>query len=402
MRTNTTIDSLMQKVYDYIFVWWWLASSVVFLEMAKSSYFDGSSVLIIEPSQSHPHQTRSYRADPETIDVFGVPVYSWWSSTVSCWDTTILSNYHKTRYCQISSQDRRAQVDTTRNNTTMLTTRITQSVTSRSQDTPKTVAVHTGEWVYLWKKVLNAHIWATYTPKPRDITLSQKFVWYTIQTHEHVFDQYSATLMDFQQDWDEICFVYILPSSCTTALIEYTYFTNTPTIDHKYITQKLETYLLRYPTYTCILKESGNIPMTSHQFELQDNNVWNIWTAWWCTKPSSGYTFLNILRDSKYIVSFLQHQHHKRPRTISSRHRRYDTIMLYLMKHKPKDYPKYIIQLFEHTPLKSLVAFMNESSTIRQELSIIYALPKLPFIKAFLAVTLRTWILKLKALLPTP
>lgn len=388
----------MQKVYDYIFVWWWLASSVVFLEMTASQHFDGKSILVIEPIQNHPHQTRSFRADPHTIDLYGIPVTSRASSTVTQWESTVVSKYDQTKYCQVSSQDRRAQVDNKKNDTNLHSTRVTTTVTSRSQLNPTTVVVHTKEASYHWTTILNSYLWATYRPDTRDISLSQKFVWYTIQTHKQVFDTQSATLMDFQEDGDEICFIYILPSSSTTALVEYTYFTDSPKIDLTYITKKLENYLQERYEYTYIRWESGSIPMTSHQFDLQDGGVWHIWTAWWCTKPSSGYTFLNILRDSKCVVAALQEQHHQRPRTISSRHRWYDTIMLYLMQHTPKDYPRYIIQLFGHSPLKSLIAFMNETSTLQQELSIIYALPKLPFIKAYIAVTVRTWKLKIQSL----
>jgi lycopene beta-cyclase len=391
----------MQKVYDYIFVWWWLASSVVFLEMTKSSYFDKKSILIIEPEDHHPQQTRSFWADPQTIDLYGVPLMSWKSSIVKHEEQTIVSNYNRTRYCQVSSQDRRTHVDKTYRDTHTNTTRVTTAVTGRAQHTPTTVAVHTDQATYYWATVLNSYLWATYTPRPRDISFSQKFVWYSIQTHEQVFDTQTATLMDFQEDGDAICFVYILPSSSTTALVEYTYFTDSSTIDLTYITKKLENYLLERYEYTCISKESGNIPMTSHQFDNQDNGVRHIGTAWWCTKPSSGYTFLNILRDSKKIVAALHHKHPQRPRTVSCRHRRYDTIMLYLMQHTPKDYPMYILQLFAHTPIKPLIAFMNETSTLYQELSIIYALPKRPFIQACIAVTLRTWKLKVQSLLRT-
>lgn len=388
----------MQKKYDYIFIWRWLASSALFLEMCQNPHFNDSTILILDPQRDHPNQTRSFRADPTHFPIPELPLTFREYSKIQQWDTSVISNYGSKKYCQLNSKSWRSHVAKQLQDSQLKYTHMYESVTHRSETTAWEIQVHTQNSTYVTTQVFNSNIGFNFSTKPRDISITQKFVGYTISCEQPVFEKDIATLMDFQDDGEHICFVYILPTSKHDALIEYTYFDESLCLDIQYIQQKLDRYLKRYPNYTILQKESWIIPMSTFQFENATDTLRHIGTAGWCSKPSSGYTFLTILRDSKRIVMSLTQTSPKRPRVALNRHRWYDMIMLYLMKQSPWSYPSYILDLFKHTPSDTLIAFMNETSTLFQELSIIKSLPKIPFIKAFFAVTLRTWKLKIQSL----
>ncbi|NIT59067.1 MAG: hypothetical protein GWN00_23440, partial [Aliifodinibius sp.] len=73
--------------------------------------------------------------------------------------------------------------------------------------------------------------------------LLQHFVGWEVNTSKPTFDDGFFTLMDFDQTYtDGIAFIYILPWSKTSALIEYTIFSNT-LLDKKQYEEKVSLYL---------------------------------------------------------------------------------------------------------------------------------------------------------------
>lgn len=102
--------------------------------------------------------------------------------------------------------------------------------------------------------------------------------------------------------------MYVLPTSTTEALLEYTLFSKDLLSKEAYETE-IENYIkkLGITEYEIIEKEQGNIPMTCFPFwKNNSKNIINIGSAGGWSKASTGYTFKNSVKKSKKLVQFLK------------------------------------------------------------------------------------------------
>jgi len=137
-------------------------------------------------------------------------------------------------------------------------------------------------------------------------TLLQHFTGWVVQTPEPAFDPTVGTLMDFRiEQKDGATFMYVLPTSETTALVEYTLFSPAVLKKQQY-EQELRAYLkdtLLLKEYQISEQEYGVIPMTLQQFaKHHQRHIINIGTAGGHTKASSGYTFQFVQQHVADIV----------------------------------------------------------------------------------------------------
>jgi lycopene beta-cyclase len=105
-------------------------------------------------------------------------------------------------------------------------------------------------------------------------------------------------------------FMYILPTSSTEALLEYTLFSADLLATEEYETE-IQKYIqkLGITDYEIVEKEKGNIPMTCYKFwKHNTKNIINIGSAGGWTKASTGFTFKNVTKKSKSLVNFLQNE----------------------------------------------------------------------------------------------
>ena len=138
--------------------------------------------------------------------------------------------------------------------------------------------------------------------------LQQHFVGWFIKSKEEVFDKETATFMDFSvEQKGNTRFMYVLPTSSTEALLEYTLFSKEllPLSEYE---NEIQNYIqkLGITEYEIVEKEQGNIPMTSYPiWKNNTKNILNIGSAGGWTKASTGYTFKNTTKKAKQLVSFL-------------------------------------------------------------------------------------------------
>jgi len=224
-----------------------------------------------------------------------------------------------------------------------------------------------------------------------DIHLLQHFKGWKIETERPVFNPAIATLMDFRVRQDEgTTFSYTLPFSETKALIEYTLFTERLLNETQY-DMALEKYIrefLKIDHYKITEKELGVIPMTNEKFQFYRNGMYHIGTAGGQTKPSSGYTFQFIQKQSERILNCLMTGHSLQD--ISSTPKRfhfYDTVLLRLLKERKLGGDKIFSKLFENNKASTVFKFLDNETSIREELKLIATLPAMPFLKAAAGLT---------------
>jgi lycopene beta-cyclase len=225
--------------------------------------------------------------------------------------------------------------------------------------------------------------------KKGEYYLLQHFKGWVIETAIPVFNTQEATLMDFRVSQQRgTTFVYVMPFSATMALVEYTLFTGELLEPARY-DEGLRNYIdefIRPGSYQVVEEEFGVIPMTNHKFPGGAGQIINIGTAGGQTKPSSGYTFRFIQKHSARIVENLikkGHPYIKVPGG-TGRFRFYDSVLLHILRYNKLPGDKIFTGLFKKNKPRQVLRFLDNESSLSDELKIISSLPTLPFLKAAL------------------
>ncbi len=237
--------------------------------------------------------------------------------------------------------------------------------------------------------------------KPADIQLQpqkyhylkQHFLGWIIETADPFFDPKTPTLFDFRIPQNgAMRFMYILPFSPNSALIEYTLFSEALLSQSEY-QQSLQDFIekdLGIKSYTISEPEQGIIPMTDHVFPRRPSaHVLNIGTKGGRVKPSSGYAFWRIQQDSSAVVrSLLAYNHPFHIPESPVRYRWFDTILLQIMRRHPDECADIFTILFEHNSIQDIFRFLNEDGSWFSDLKILSSLPPYRFVQALIKVKL--------------
>ena len=217
--------------------------------------------------------------------------------------------------------------------------------------------------------------------------LLQHFKGWLIETENNVFEPEVATLMDFRidQQWGT-AFCYVLPFTKNRALVEYTVFSPQVLPKEQYdvgLKNYLE-QLLQLGSYKIIDEEFGVIPMTNFEFDAGQNNIINIGTAGGQTKGSSGYTFNFIQKHSNELVQQLMRGKHPSLKTGSRRFSFYDSVLLNILYKNTLPGKLIFTRLFQKNQTSKVLRFLDNETSVADELKIISTLPTWPFTKAAL------------------
>ncbi|MFN7035072.1 MAG: lycopene cyclase family protein [Bellilinea sp.] len=223
--------------------------------------------------------------------------------------------------------------------------------------------------------------------------LKQHFRGWEIQTGAPCFDPQLPTLFDFRTPQKgQMRFMYVLPFSEREALVEYTLFSPSLLTSEEY-DQALEDYIrevLKISEYEIKAVENGIIPMSDQPLPRQlGKRILAIGTLGGRVKPSSGYAFYRIQKDSDAIIhSLIQNGHPFDLPQSPARYRLFDSIMLQVMLRHGDEMHRIFTQLFRNNPIQRVFGFLDEDQTFLQDLKILASLPPFPFIKALLRLKL--------------
>lgn len=216
--------------------------------------------------------------------------------------------------------------------------------------------------------------------------LQQHFLGWFVQTKEPIFNPTAATFMDFSiPQKGNTRFMYVLPFSKTEALVEYTLFSANVLEKQEYETAIVD-YLeqkLACSDYKILEKEIGNIPMSC--YPLQKNNtdtIMNIGIAGGWAKPSTGFTFYSTYKKVNALV-----HHLKKGKSFSSFYKRdkfwfYDLLLLDILAKDNHLGQSIFESMFQKRRPQLILKFLDEDTSLWEDLKIISACPKWPFIKA--------------------
>ena len=217
-------------------------------------------------------------------------------------------------------------------------------------------------------------------------SLLQHFKGWLIKTEKPVFNPEIGRLMDFRVSQENgATFMYVLPTSTTEALVEYTLF-SPRVLDKEVYTLELKKYIkeeLEIDNYTLIHQESGVIPMSLEKFEQNPKlNVINIGTSGGYTKASSGYTFQFIQKNIIEIINNLVEGNNIIQQT-SFKNKYYQwsdrTLIDVLLSNKltGKDV---FTKMFQKVPIEKILAFLGNESSFLEDFKVFTSFPVKPFL----------------------
>lgn len=224
--------------------------------------------------------------------------------------------------------------------------------------------------------------------KPAGVyTLLQHFKGWMIETEDDVFDTDTAGFMDFRvaQTYGST-FVYVLPVSKRSALVEYTLF-NEKLLSQQEYEDALKNYInkfLNITSYNISDEEYGIIPMSNYRFSQQQGRVINIGTAGGQTKASSGFTFKFIQKQSKKIVDDLvqQKQLLMKDNFTKKKFHLYDSVLLHVLHHKKMNGDEIFARIFKKNPPQRVLAFLDNETGLWDDLHILSSVPSKIFLPA--------------------
>ena len=219
-------------------------------------------------------------------------------------------------------------------------------------------------------------------------SLLQHFTGWVIKTEQPTFNSDIGTLMDFSiHQKHGTTFMYVLPTSSTEALVEYTLFTEKILKKEEY-KAALENYIkddLKINNYEITHTEFGIIPMSLAKFVRnpdRTNRIVNIGTSGGFTKASSGYTFQFIQKNSELIISNLRNNLLPNPE-MTFREKMfawYDRTLLEVLLTRARTGKEVFALLFSKRSPEKILKFLGNESSITDDIKIMSALPIIPFL----------------------
>lgn len=356
--------------FDFVIVGGGASGLSLALQLLRSPLGDRPIAIVDRDWSSGSNRTWAFWADrPTALD--RVVSHSWGRLRIVTPSMNLTKDLHRYRYAMISGSDLRAHaLDalTARPNVT-----IADGCIERVSDEGSSAIAVTNDREFVGQWVFDSR----YTREHAG--LRQSFVGWHVQTQRPVFDPEVPTLMDFRpRQTSGSCFAYTLPISEREALVEHV-CCGVHASQSAAQRAALAAYLEDGDSFTIVREESGCTPLTARRFPRRTGRrVMTIGMPGGRVKPSTGYAFARIQRDSAAIVNSLVRT--GEPFNVAEdswRHRRYDRALLDLLRTRPEQVRQILSALFARNPLDSVLRFLDEASS--------------PLEEARLAATLSAW-----------
>lgn len=374
------------KHYNYIFAGAGLAGLMALYRMAISGRFADASILVLDPDAKKDNDR----------------TWCFWQRGITIWDDIVLKKWQTALF---AGQKVRHQLDFEGYEYAMIkgvdfysfvlnelrshkNIEFVQQKVIDFADLGQHVLVKTPDAAYTCTTLLNS----IYNPalaagQNKYPVLQQHFIGWHVHTKNPVFNSNVPVFMDFSiAQKGNTRFMYVLPFSETEAIVEYTLFSKDLLPEAEYETA-ITNYLAEMGAteFTIIDKERGSIPMTSYPFwKNNTKNIINIGSAGGWTKASTGYTFKNADKKSRELVHFLQ-----TPQPFTSFYKKtkfwyYDLLLLDVLARKNQLGGGIFQAMFAKGKAGTVFKFLDEETTLKEDLKVILSCPKMPFVKALL------------------
>lgn len=223
----------------------------------------------------------------------------------------------------------------------------------------------------------------------KSLFLQQHFKGWVIKTPKPAFNPALLRLFDFRTPQQgQMRFFYLIPQATDRALVEFTIF-SAQLLEPEAYTEAIQEYIrtvLKIQEYDILNEEWGVIPMTSYHFSPQTgSHIIHIGSVGGASKPSTGYTFLRIQEQCQEVVRKLDlGQNPATPFAGSGRFRLYDQMLLNIMTQKGELSEEIFCSLFKKNPARRILKFLDEDTSLWDEIRIMNSVPRIPFMNSFM------------------
>ncbi len=228
--------------------------------------------------------------------------------------------------------------------------------------------------------------------------LKQHFLGWVVECNFNNFETDAAHLFDFRVAFGNECeFMYVLPTSPRKALFEYTFFSSTLR-DPDFYRDKIKSYLFAYYGLTeddYLLKdeESGVIPMRNNPNKPENlyQKRLKIGITGGFVKSTTGYSFYRTQKFCQDLVSTLE----KGPSAslvipVNPWKIWLDEVFLQVLIDQKIAGSKVFETLFHNNKPALLLKFLQEETTVREDLRLMWSVPTFPFVRAALKTIYRS------------
>ena len=222
-------------------------------------------------------------------------------------------------------------------------------------------------------------------PKLKNIFMRQQFFGAYVVAEENIFNINRPIFMDFSNTLDKFHFNYVLPFTENLALIESTYFSSKKEkkmLDLNYIDEYMN---INYKGKKYIIEktEFGSIPMDININSISEKYITKIGSYSGATRASTGYTFINIQKQTDELVKLIPNINNIRAK--KNFHplilRKMDDVFLNIVSENPNYMKNALMILFHSKSHESQIRFLSDAPSILDIFKIILYLPKIEFLK---------------------
>lgn len=373
------------KSFDYIIIGNGLAGLQLALALSKESAFANKQIALIDKS--------SKSINDKTWSYWEKGIGKWDAIVKKSWDRALFfsSKKHLTlelkpyKYKTIQALDfyNNAKSILLENNNFHFIEDEVLTIEDQNK-----IVVHANSNNYTTNHVFDSRITEDYFSSLNNyINIIQHFKGCVIRTNTPIFNSNEFTMMDYRvKDGEQTTFTYVLPFSETEALIEFTYFTTTVVEEETYdgFIKKYISETLKIDDYKILETESGSIPMTNFPFNnYSTKNITKIGTAGGWVKGSTGYSFKHTEKKVLKIIENLKQNKKPSKGLFKKRYKFYDTIFLKVL-HDDNEKGEWIFeQFYAKNSIDTMFRFLDEESSLLEELKIMKSLFSRAFIQAF-------------------
>ncbi len=380
------------KHFDYIFTGAGLSALMTVYKMVQSGKFQDKSILLLDENTK--------KTNDRTWCFWKTNDSVWEKSISKKWDSALFANENFRRdldlkpyqYNMIKGLDFYNQVFdlvSKQKNITFVNQKVLEI-----EESETIILVQTDTESFSGSKLFNSiHNKQKVETQSQYPLLQQHFIGWFIKSEQAVFKPEQATFMDFSvSQKGNTRFMYVLPTSKTEALVEYTLFSQKLLKKEEY-ENEIQKYIekLGISNYEIIEKEQGSIPMTSYPFwKANTKNVINIGTSGGWTKASTGYTFKNSDTKSTELVTFLENETDFTKFHTRTKFWFYDLLLLDILDRHNELGSSIFSALFKKGSPAIIFKFLDEETSLYEDIQVILKCPKAPFIKALFHVLFKT------------
>lgn len=377
----------MKKHYDYIIAGAGASGLSLAWKLLQSPLSDKNVLIVDNELEAQNDKTWCFW-DSNSPPFSDIIHRSWQHVEVSTFGTRFVQALNEYPYYCLRSIDFTKKILSElarHDNFTLLQRRITK-LTS----TPDGATLHTEDQSFDAEYIFQS----CFAPSDDEISsprypLLQHFLGWEITISKPVFDEATFTLMDFDETFSGgIAFIYLLPWSKHSGLVEYTIFSNQLAAQSLY-EEKLSLYLnnrfnLQPIDYEIQRRELGKIPMQDRiSTPWYGPNILNLGIVRGLTKPSTGYTFKRIQDQCNAILRGLMNNGIPQNHSPSERrYKAYDLWLLQIMHDHPKDALNVFNHLFQNRSMDEVFRFLGEETSFLEDLQIMNSVPYIPFLRA--------------------